>query len=85
MSKLELETDNRLLQAIEAISGGDLDCSGDCGNAMCDGGHPENCDDPVMELWREGGRDQEMRDWLDEHYPDWRDDAPLAWGSDEFE
>ena len=57
MSKLELETDNRLLQAIEAISGGDLDCSGDCGNAMCDGGHPENCD----QLWSYGEKEEGTR------------------------
>ena len=77
MSRNGYETDDRLLDAIEAISGGSLDCA--------DGTHPENCSNPAVVLWRDGGEDDRLRSWLDEHHPGWRDDAPLPWGSGEFD
>ena len=85
MSRNRYETDDRLLDAIEAISGGSLDCAGRCENPNCDGTHPENCSDSAVALWRDGGEDDRLRSWLDEHHPGWRDDAPLAWGAEEFE
>ena len=69
------QTDERLLDAIEAITGGDLDASD---------GYPEDSDDPAVALWRDGGRDDELREWLDANRPGWRADAPLSWGSGEL-
>jgi hypothetical protein len=77
-------TDDRLLEAIEAITDGDIGCCGDCGEYACDGSHPENCGDEAVALWRDGGRENELREWLDKKYPKWRDDAPLSWGAGEL-
>ena len=81
MSRDGYNSDDRLLDAIEAITGGNLDCSGDCDNEACDGAHPEDCADDAVALWYNGGREDELRTWLDKKYPTWRDDAPLAWGA----
>ena len=79
------ETDDRLVDAIEAITGGNLGCAGECGQGGCDGSHPEDCADPAVVLWRDGGRENELRTWLDAHRPGWRADAPLPWGECELE
>ena len=84
MSRDGYQTDGRILEAIEAITGGNLDCQGECDNFGCDGMHPENCADDAVTLWRDGGREDEIRAWLDKNYPDWTDDAPLMWGCDEL-
>ena len=81
MSRDGYNSDDRLLDAIEAITDGNLDCEGDCGNEACDGTHPEDCGDDAVALWRDGGRENELRTWLDKKHPGWRDDAPLAWGA----
>ena len=85
MSRDGYNSDDRLLEAIEAITGGNLDCEGECGNFGCDGTQPENCGDEAVILWCDGGREDEIRAWLDQHYPEWRDDAPLEWGAGELE
>ena len=79
------ETDEMILEAIEAITGGNLECGGECGNFACDGSHPENCDDPAVQMWCEGGNDEKVRAWLDVNYPSWRDEAPLPWGAGELD
>lgn len=81
MSRNGYNSDERVLEAIEAITGGNLDCNGNCDNEECDGAHPENCGDAAVILWCDGGRENELRAWLDKHYPEWRNDAPLAWGA----
>ena len=78
-------TDERLLEAIEAVSGGCLGCSGGCDEQLCDDAHSDYCCDPAVVLWRDGGEDEALRAWLDSHYPEWREDAPLPWGAGEFE
>jgi len=80
MSRDGYQTDERLLEAIEAITGGNLNCNGECEHPMCDGSHPEKCYDPAVMLWTEGGREADIRAWLNAHYPDWAEDAPLYWG-----
>jgi len=64
------QTDGRLLEAIEEVAGGTLGQSEES----------EYSKDPAEVLWREGGRDAELITWLDAHYPDWHEDAPLCWG-----
>lgn len=86
------ETDDRLLDAIDAITGGDLDCEGQCGGHVDLNPYDpdyrdhciEDCNDPAVVLWREGGRENELRRWLDKNHPGWRADAPLAWGAGEL-
>lgn len=85
MSRDGYNTDERLLDAIEAVTAGNLDCAGECGQGGCDGDHPENCDDPAVVLWRDGGRETELHAWLDVRRPGWRADAPLPWGEGELE
>lgn len=80
MSRDSYRTDRRLMQAIEGITGGNLDCAGECGNHACDGTDAGRCADVAVALWRAGGREDELRAWLDTHYQDWRDDAPIDWG-----
>ena len=75
-------TDERLLEAIETITGGNLACVGGCNNPLCDGIHPEHCSDPAVVLWREGGRQNELMVWLDKKYPEWHVDmkrVPIYW------
>lgn len=65
-----LNTDERLIAAIEALTGGSID-------------NPEG---PAMHEWREGEIDPaDITRWLDANAPDWRDEAPLSWGEAEFE
>jgi hypothetical protein len=85
MSRDGYNSDDRLLDAIEAITGGNLDCEGDCGNDACDGTHPEDCGDAAVSLWCDGGREDELRAWLDKKHPGWSDEAPLAWGAGHLE
>lgn len=81
MSRDGYMTDDRILDCIEALTGGNLECRGECGAPACEGGHPEDCNDPAVKLWADGGRDKELIAWLDKNRPGWRDDAPLCWGA----
>ena len=74
-------TDTRLCEAIEAVTGGQLDCCGACG--VSPDAHPELCQDPAVRLWADGSPDLESRlvEWMDTHYPGWRDESPLDWGA----
>jgi len=84
MSRDGYNTDARLMEAIEAVTGGNLDCRGECGNSGCDGTQPQLCGDPAVKLWCDGGHEQELRDWLNNNYPDWKNDSPLIWGEDKL-
>ena len=64
------QTDDRILDAIEAITGGNLLAN--------------HSADPARQLWLHGGREAEIRAWLDKHRPNWRDEAPLWWGTELF-
>lgn len=66
-------TDERLLDAIEAVSGDDLWFDDETGEMSA-----------AHMLWDDGGKDNEIRVWLDANYPEWKNDAPLAWGWGEF-
>jgi len=78
------ETDDRIMDAIEHLVNSEFGCGGECGNPGCDGSHPESCDNPAVMLWCDGGRDDELRSWLDKHHNGWRDDGPLSWGAGEL-
>jgi hypothetical protein len=74
------KSDDALLQAIEAVTGGTMDHEPEtCGSVRCDGRTPDNCQDPAVALWRDGGREDELAAYLDEHTPGWRN-AGLYWG-----
>ena len=66
-------TDKMILDAIEAIAGDELFYDDETGEMSA-----------AHFLWSEGGRDEELRTWLDKNRPGWRDDAPLPWGAGEL-
>jgi hypothetical protein len=70
MSRSGYQTDERILCAIEALTQGNM--------------NSRDIYDPAISLWAEGGREDEIRVWLDEYHPEWRDEAPLHWGEEEF-
>ena len=67
------DTDQRVMRAIEALTGGDFSNGSS---------HPENDDDPAVVEWREGNlSNAELTQWLDQNEPGWREEAPLSWGA----
>ena len=77
-------TSDEIVEAIESITGARLQCRGDCGAPFCDGHHPENCSNPAVVLWRDGGQESRIQAFLDANYPDWTE-SKLWWGIECFE
>ena len=59
------ETDYRILDALEEITGTDI----------------TDDESAAYKWWANGGNEDQIVEYINIHYPDWKESAPLYWGA----